>query len=113
MVFVIASQLRRVGLCDWGKGKCAICGLAEFQNILCGEEKIKKQRVGNECRLTRCPVIVSFLCLYSPAKMVYYLFKFGCLVNIRSVVLPFVPRRLMIIPYRIAFTLFNAEHDPL
>lgn len=34
-------------------------------------EKNKKQRVGNECRLTRCPFVVSFLCLWSPVKMVY------------------------------------------
>jgi hypothetical protein len=38
----------------------------------CGEAKNKKHRVGNECRLTRCPFVVSFLCLWSPVKMVYF-----------------------------------------
>jgi len=32
----------------------------------------KKHRVGNECRLTRCPFVISFLCLWSPVKMVYF-----------------------------------------
>ena len=35
-------------------------------------EKNKKHRVGNECRLTRCPFVISFLCLWSPVKMVYF-----------------------------------------
>jgi hypothetical protein len=25
--------------CGWGKTKCAICAVAEFQNILCGGKK--------------------------------------------------------------------------
>src|SRR5690606_41859418 len=35
-------------------------------------EKLKHRRVGNECRLTRCPFVISFLCLWSPLKMVYF-----------------------------------------
>ncbi len=35
-------------------------------------EKNKKHRVGNECRHTRCPFVVSFLCLWSTVKMVYF-----------------------------------------
>src|SRR5690606_28279819 len=35
-------------------------------------EKLKHRRVGNECRLTRCPFVVLFLCLWSPVKMVYF-----------------------------------------
>ena len=35
-------------------------------------EKNKKHRFGNECRLTRCPFVISFLCLWSPVKMVYF-----------------------------------------
>ena len=35
-------------------------------------EKNKKHRVGHECRLTRCPFVISFLCLWSPVKMVYF-----------------------------------------
>jgi len=37
-------------------------------------KKNKKHRVGNECRLTRFQIVVSFLCRWSPAKMVYFLF---------------------------------------
>jgi len=33
-------------------------------------EKNKKHRVGNECWLTRFPFVISFLCLWSPVKMV-------------------------------------------
>ena len=36
------------------------------------EKKLKHRRVGNECRLTRCPFVVSFLCPCSPVKMVYF-----------------------------------------
>jgi hypothetical protein len=39
---------------------------------MCGGENKKYRRVGNECRLTRCPFVVSFLCLCSPVKMVYF-----------------------------------------
>jgi hypothetical protein len=41
-------------------------------------EKNKKHRVGNECRLTRCPFFVSFLCLWSPVKIVYFFLIFSC-----------------------------------
>jgi hypothetical protein len=41
--------------------------------------KNKKHRVGNECRLTRCPIVVSFLCRWSPVKMVYFLCLIVCL----------------------------------
>jgi len=47
---------------------------------MCGGENKKYKRVGNECRLTRCPFVVSFLCLCSPVKMVYFfLFLVVCL----------------------------------
>ena len=47
----------------------------------CGWEKNKKHRVGNECRLTRCPFVISFLCFWSPVKMVYFfLFLVVCLL---------------------------------
>jgi hypothetical protein len=39
---------------------------------MCGGENKKYRRVGNECRLTRCPFVVLFLCLWSPVKMVYF-----------------------------------------
>jgi len=35
---------------------------------MCGGENKKYRRVGNECRLTRCPFVISFLCLWSPVK---------------------------------------------
>src|SRR5690606_27012442 len=38
----------------------------------CGREKNKKLCVGNECRLTRCPLVISFICFWSPFKMVYF-----------------------------------------
>ena len=37
---------------------------------MCGGENKKYRRVGNECRLTRCPFLISFLCPWSPVKMV-------------------------------------------
>jgi len=44
---------------------------------MCGGENKKYRRVGNECRLTRCPFVVSFLCLWSPVKMVYFFLVFS------------------------------------
>jgi|GEM_PF-4526564 len=42
-------------------------------NFFCAVgKKLKHRRVGNECRLTRCPFVVSFLCLCSLVKMVYF-----------------------------------------
>ena len=38
----------------------------------CGWEKNKKHRVGNEFRLTRCPFVISFLCLWLPVTIVYF-----------------------------------------
>ena len=43
----------------------------------CGWKKNKKHRVGNECRLTRCPFVISFLCLLSLVKMVYFFLFFS------------------------------------
>ena len=37
---------------------------------MCGGENKKYRRVGNECRLTRCPFLISFLCSWSLVKMV-------------------------------------------
>ena len=63
MVFVIASQFRIF---------CAV------------EKKLKHRRVGNEClpvrqtgRLTCSPFVISFLCLCSPVKMVYFFSVFS------------------------------------
>ena len=36
-------------------------------------EKNKKQRVGQRGGLDFCPFVISFLCLWSPVKMVYFL----------------------------------------
>ena len=50
--------------------------LFELKKMCAGENK-KYRRVGNECRLTRCPNVALFLCLSSPVKMVYFFsFKF-------------------------------------
>jgi hypothetical protein len=35
-------------------------------------KKLKHRRVGNEWQLTRCLNVVSFLCLCSPVKIVYF-----------------------------------------
>jgi len=43
-------------LCVSGKTKCAICGLAKIVFKKVRWEKNKKHWVGNECRLTHCPV---------------------------------------------------------
>jgi hypothetical protein len=43
-------------------------------------KKNKKHRVGNECRLTRCPFAISFLCRWSPVKMVFLSFLVVCLL---------------------------------
>jgi len=39
---------------------------------MCGGENEKYRRVGNECRLTRCPFVISFLCRWLPVKMVCF-----------------------------------------
>ena len=47
--------------------------LAENLKIFCAVgKKLKHRRVGKECRLTRCPNVVLFLCRWSPVKMVYF-----------------------------------------
>lgn len=52
-----------------------------FQNILSGGKKIKHRSVGNECRLTRCLFVISFLVLCLPVKMVYFSqFLVACLM---------------------------------
>ena len=53
--------------------KCANVRLAKIElKKMCGGENKKYRSVGNECRLTRCPFIISFLCRWSPVKMVYF-----------------------------------------
>jgi len=39
---------------------------------MCGGENKKYRRVGNECRLTRCPFAIWSVCRLSPVKMVYF-----------------------------------------
>ena len=50
--------------------------LWEFKIFCAVGKKLKHRRVGNECRLTRCPFVVLFLCLCSPVKMVYFFLSF-------------------------------------
>ena len=64
-----------------GKTKCANAGWQNFKIFCAVGKKIKHRRVGNECRLTRCPFVVSFLCLFSPVKMVYFFSVFSRLFN--------------------------------
>ncbi len=62
----------RVGL--WGRQAKAnvpnVGGNKNF-NFFARGEKIKIRRVGNECRLTCCPIEIWSLC-WSPVKMVYF-----------------------------------------
>lgn len=51
---------------------------------MCGGENKKYRRVGNECRLTRCPFVISFLCLCSPVKMVYFFLSLGSCLSVVS-----------------------------
>jgi len=64
-----------------GKTKCANVGWLNFKIFCAVEKKIKHRRVGNECRLTRCPNLVSSLCLCSLVKMVYFFSVFSRLFN--------------------------------
>jgi len=50
---------------------------SHFKIFVRWEKKSKHRRVGNECRLTRCPFVISFLCLWSPVKMVYFFLVFS------------------------------------
>ena len=76
-------------MCVWAKPNVPLAGWLKITRLFsflfsgarecfafvfkkCGWEKNKKHRVGNECRLTRCPFVISFLCLWSPVKMVYF-----------------------------------------
>ena len=51
----------------------------------CGWEKNKKQRVGNECRLTRCPFLIWSVCRCPPVKICFSFFCFHS-VNVCCVV---------------------------
>jgi len=44
---------------------------------LSGEKNKKYRRVGKECPLTRCPVAIWSVCLWSPVKMVYFFLSVG------------------------------------
>ena len=68
--------LRRVGLCVGAKPnvlpKAFGMRLAKIVFKKVRREKNKKHRVGNEFRLALRPFVISFLCLCSPVKMVYF-----------------------------------------
>ncbi len=64
-----------------GKTKCANVGWQNFKIFCAVGKKIKHRRVGNECRITRCPNIVSSLCRCSLVKMVYFFSVFSRLFN--------------------------------
>jgi len=67
--------LRRVGLS--GKTKCAICVVAEFQNILCGGKKLKHEALG--CRVGKKSA-VKFICL--PIASIIVCSFNGCCVGL-------------------------------
>ena len=56
-------------LCVSGKTKCTICGLAKIVFKKVRWKKNKKHWVGNECRLTRCPVAIWSVCRWSPVNV--------------------------------------------
>ena len=64
--------LRRVGLCVGAKPNVPFVRLAKIVFKKVRRKKNKKHRVGNEFRLTLRPFVISFLCLCSPVKMVYF-----------------------------------------
>ena len=97
--------LRRVGLCVGQNQMCHLCGWLKLflKNVRWG--KNKKHRVGPDSfrdRLTRCPFVISFLCLWSPVKMVYFFclcHSFVCRVVVLIHLLPTV-RRICEVPRR-------------
>ena len=64
-------------MCVGAKPNVPLAGWLKIVFKKCGWEKNKKHSVGNECRLTRCPFVISFLCLCSPVKMVYFFIVFS------------------------------------
>jgi hypothetical protein len=64
-------------LCFGAKPNVPLAGWRKIVFKKCGWEKNKKHRVGNEYWLTRCPLVISFLCLWSPVKMVYFFIVFS------------------------------------
>ena len=48
-----------------------------FKIFVRWEKQSKYRSVGNEGWLTRCPFVISFLCLWSPVKMVYFFLVFS------------------------------------
>ena len=62
--------LRSVGFVCRAKPNVPFVRLAEIElKKMCGGENKKYRRVGNECRLTRCPLEIWSVC-WSPVKMV-------------------------------------------
>ena len=66
-----------LAMCVGAKPNVPLAGWLKIVFKKCGWEKNKKHKVGNECRLTRCPFVISFLCLWSPVKMVYFFIVFS------------------------------------
>ena len=70
--------LRSVGLVCRAKPNVPLVRWAKIElKKMCGGENKKYRRVGNECRLTRCPFAIWSVCLWSPVKMVYFFSVFS------------------------------------
>ena len=54
-------------------------GGIQFQKILCGGKKLKHREVGNECRLIRCPIVLSFV-FYLSKRVTFSVFLSVCLL---------------------------------
>jgi len=63
-------------LCDGAKPNVPLAGWLKIVFKKCGWEKNKKHKVGNECRLTPCPLGIWSVC-WSPVKMVYFFLVFS------------------------------------
>ena len=75
-------------LCVGAKPNVPLVRLAKIVFKKVRWKKNKKHRVGNECRLTRCPVSIWSVCFCSLVKMVYFFLVFSRLFDVCSVVLP-------------------------
>lgn len=64
----------RVSACAVGaKANVPFAGRHKIElKKMCDGENKKYRSVDNECRLTRCPFVISFVCLCPPVKMVCF-----------------------------------------
>jgi len=99
-------------LCVEAKANVPFVRLAkiELKKSAVGKNK-KYRRVGKECRLNRCPIVISFLCLWSPVKMVYFFsFLVVCLLLHGRPLRLYLTNRYTHIAYISALSIVNNLH---